>query len=174
MGRLYYSEDSKAYSGIYTSKWKLYRSNGDHEKFHNCTHLPTNHHSVCLPLLSACKNLSTAELHKLNWQGKQGFWPWFLLTLGVVRQGEQADAGGSGPRSKHSDPAGVSSEGCDVLLHPAQSLDLIQQAVVPFCRLVTCAKKSYRQTEREMLLLHMVEHIVLKTYMKLKLKFSVE
>lgn len=50
----------------------------------------------------------------------------FLLTLGVVRQSEETDARSSGSGSEHGHPVWVSSEGRDVLLDPAQSLDLVQ------------------------------------------------
>ena len=65
-----------------------------------------------------------------------------VCTLRVVGQGEQADAGGPGPRAEHGDPVGVSSEGGDVLLDPAQGLDLVQQPVVPLGRLVTRAQEA--------------------------------
>lgn len=70
-----------------------------------------------------------------------------LRTFRVVRQGEQADAGGPGPGSEHRDPVGVSAKGRDVLLHPAESLDLVQQAVVPFGCLVTCAEETCSRRE---------------------------
>lgn len=64
-----------------------------------------------------------------------------------MRQSEQADAGGPGSRSENRDPVGVSAKGRDVLLHPAESLDLVQKAVVPFSCLVTCAEKACSQGE---------------------------
>lgn len=66
-------------------------------------------------------------------------------TFRVVRQGEQADTGGPGSGPKHGDPVWVSTEGCNVLLHPPKSLNLIQQAVVPFSCLVTCTQESCGQ-----------------------------
>lgn len=63
-------------------------------------------------------------------------------------QGEQAHAGGAGSRTKHGDPVRVPAESCNVLLHPAKGLDLIQQAIIPFCRLVTCAEKSCTDRDR--------------------------
>ena len=161
----------KAYSGVYTGKWKLYRSTGDFEKFHNLkchgfhsTHLLTNHYGCQTTDLPALYLLKPSYV-------KQKAASLFILTLGVVRQGEQADTGGSGPGSKHGDPARVSSECCDVLLHPAQRLDLIQQAVVPFRRLVTCAEESCGRTEREMLL-RMVDNLIKRSVENWAVKMS--
>lgn len=61
----------------------------------------------------------------------------------MVGEGEQADAGGSDPRTEHSDAVGVSSEEADVLANPPQSLDLVQEPVVPFSSLVTSAEEAY-------------------------------
>lgn len=74
---------------------------------------------------------------------------WFLLTLRVMGQGEQAHTGGAGSRTEHGDPVWVPAESCNVLLHPPKGLDLIQQAIIPFRRLVTCAEKSCTGRERE-------------------------
>lgn len=74
---------------------------------------------------------------------------WFLLTLRVMGQGEQAHTGGASSRPEHSDPVWVPAESCNVLLHPPKGLDLIQQAIIPFCRLVTCAEKSCAERERK-------------------------
>lgn len=74
---------------------------------------------------------------------------WFLLTLRVMGQGEQAHTGGAGSRTEHGDPAGVPTESCNVLLHPPKGLDLIQQAIIPFGRLVTCAEKSCTERGKE-------------------------
>lgn len=72
-----------------------------------------------------------------------------VLTLRVMGQGEQAHTGGAGARTEHGDPVRVPAESGDVLLHPAKGLDLIQQAIIPFCRLVACAEKSCTERERE-------------------------
>ena len=64
------------------------------------------------------------------------------VTLRVVGQGEKADARGPGPGAEHGDPVRVSTEGGDVLLDPAQGLDLVQQAVVPLGRLVSRAQEA--------------------------------
>ena len=42
-----------------------------------------------------------------------------LLTFWVVRQGQEADAGGARARAEDGDSLGVSTEGPDVLLDPA-------------------------------------------------------
>lgn len=57
-------------------------------------------------------------------------------------EGEQADAGGSDPRTEHSDAVGVSSEEADVLADPPQSLDLVQEAVVSFSGLVARTEEA--------------------------------
>ena len=42
-----------------------------------------------------------------------------LLTFRVVRQGQEADAGGARARAEDGDSLGVSTEGPDILLDPA-------------------------------------------------------
>lgn len=64
------------------------------------------------------------------------------LTFGVMRQDEQVDAGRSGARAEDGDPLVVAPEVADVFVEPAQSLDLIQQAVVPFSRLIAGAQET--------------------------------
>lgn len=68
----------------------------------------------------------------------------------MVGEGEQADTGSSDPRTEHSDAVGVSSEEADVLADPPQSLDLVQEPVVPFSSLVTRTEEAcstYRNYE---------------------------
>lgn len=72
---------------------------------------------------------------------------WFSLTFRVVRQGEEANTWCTSARSKHSDPVWISAEGSNIVLHPAQSMNLIEQAIVPFRSLVTCAEKPCRKAE---------------------------
>lgn len=60
----------------------------------------------------------------------------------MVGEGEQADAGSSNPRTEHSDAVGVSSEEADVLADPPQSLDLVQEPVVPFSSLVARTEEA--------------------------------
>lgn len=64
------------------------------------------------------------------------------LTFRVMGQDEQVDAGCSGARAEDGDPLVVASKMADVFVEPAQSLDLIQQAVVPFSRLIACAQET--------------------------------
>ena len=56
-----------------------------------------------------------------------------------MRQGQEADAGGARTRAEDGDSLGVPTEGPDVLLDPAQGLDLIQEPVVAFGRLIAGA-----------------------------------
>lgn len=57
---------------------------------------------------------------------------------------EEVHTGSSGPRAKDGDSLWVSSKVADVFIEPAQSLDLVQQAIVPLRRLVPCAQKACR------------------------------
>ena len=59
----------------------------------------------------------------------------------MVGQREQADAGGPDPGSEDRDATWVPAEIADVLTDPTQGLDLVQESVVPFGRLVTCAEE---------------------------------
>ena len=61
-----------------------------------------------------------------------------------MRQGQEADAGGARTRAEDGDSLGVPTEGPDVLLDPAQGLDLIQEPVVAFGRLIAGAQKACR------------------------------
>ena len=61
-----------------------------------------------------------------------------------MRQGQEADAGGSRARAEDGDSLGVPTEGPDVLLDPAQGLDLVQEPVVAFGRLIAGAQKACR------------------------------
>ena len=60
----------------------------------------------------------------------------------MVRQDEQVDAGASGPGAEDGDAFGVAAEVSDVLVEPAQGLDLVQQPVVPLGRLVPSAQEA--------------------------------
>lgn len=64
------------------------------------------------------------------------------LTLRVVREDEEVDAGGPGPRAEDGDPLWISAEVADVLVQPAQRLDLVQQAVVSFGGLIAGAEET--------------------------------
>lgn len=61
----------------------------------------------------------------------------------MVREDEEVDAGGSGPGAEDGDPLGVSAEVADVLVEPAQRLDLVQQAVVALGRLIAGAEEAW-------------------------------
>lgn len=62
----------------------------------------------------------------------------------MVGEDEKVNTGGAGSGAKDSDSLWVSSEVADVFIEPAQSLDLVQQAIVPLSRLVPCAQKPCR------------------------------
>lgn len=64
------------------------------------------------------------------------------LTFRVMGQDEQVDAGRSSARAENGDPLVVASKMADVFVEPAQSLDLIQQAVVPFSCLIAGAQET--------------------------------
>ena len=72
------------------------------------------------------------------------------LTLRVMGQDQQVDAGRPGAGAEDSDPLLVAPEMADILVEPAQSLDLIQQAVIPFSRLISSAQKACRRRAREL------------------------
>lgn len=66
-----------------------------------------------------------------------------ILTLWVVGQRQQTDTRSSDPRPKDGYAAWISSEVTDVFTDPAQSLNLIQEAVVSLRRLVTSTEESW-------------------------------
>lgn len=68
-----------------------------------------------------------------------------------MRQDEEVHAGGSCSGAKDGDPLRVSAEVSDVLVEPTQSLNLVQQAVVPLSRLISGAEETWvvqNQNER--------------------------
>lgn len=67
------------------------------------------------------------------------------LTLRVVWEDEEVDAGGPGSRAEDGDPLWISAEVADVLVEPAQRLDLVQQAVVSFGGLIAGAEETCTQ-----------------------------
>lgn len=75
----------------------------------------------------------------LKWE-----WQWQNLTLRVVGEDEKVHTGGTGSGAKDGDSLWVSSKVANVFIEPAQGLDLVQQAIVPFSRLVPCAQKPCR------------------------------
>lgn len=65
-----------------------------------------------------------------------------LITFRVVREDEEVDAGRPSSGTEDGDPLWVSSEVADVLVEPAQGLNLVQQAVVPLSRLVAGTEEA--------------------------------
>lgn len=61
------------------------------------------------------------------------------FTLGVVGEDEEVHTGGAGSGAKDGDSLRVSTKVANVFIEPTQGLDLVQQAIVPFSRLVPCA-----------------------------------
>lgn len=72
-----------------------------------------------------------------------------FLTLRVVREDQEVDARGPGARPEDGDPLGVSAKVADVLVEPAQGLDLVQEAVVPLGRLVAGAQETCERQKVE-------------------------
>lgn len=64
------------------------------------------------------------------------------FTLRVVREDEEVDAGGPSSRAKDGNPLRVSAKVAYVLVEPTQSLDLVQQAIVPLSRLISGAQEA--------------------------------
>lgn len=61
----------------------------------------------------------------------------------MVREDEEVDAGGPGSGAKDGDPLGISAKVANVLVEPAQGLDLVQEAIVPLCRLITGTEETW-------------------------------
>ncbi len=68
-------------------------------------------------------------------------------TFRMMGQDEKVDARGSSPRAKYGDSLWVSSEVSNVLVEPSQSLNLVQQPIIPLCRLISSAQKTYGEQE---------------------------
>lgn len=64
------------------------------------------------------------------------------FTLRVVREDEEVDTGGPSSRAEDGDPLRVSAKVAYVLVEPTQSLDLVQQAIVPLSRLISGAQEA--------------------------------
>lgn len=64
------------------------------------------------------------------------------FTLRVVREDEEVDAGGPSSRAEDGNPLRVSAKVAYVLVEPTQSLDLVQQAIVPLSRLISGAQEA--------------------------------
>lgn len=70
-------------------------------------------------------------------------------TFRVMGQDEKVDARGSGPGSKYGDSLWVSSKVADVLIEPAQSLNLVQQPIIPLSELISSAQKTCKERESQ-------------------------
>lgn len=64
------------------------------------------------------------------------------FTLRVVREDEEVDTGGPSSRAEDGDPLRVSAKVAYVLVEPTQSLNLVQQAIVPLSRLISGAQEA--------------------------------
>lgn len=72
------------------------------------------------------------------------------VTLRVVRQDEQIDAGGPSSGAKDGDPLRVPAEVADVLVEPTQGLNLVQQAIVPLSGLISSTEEAWAFVESKM------------------------
>lgn len=66
----------------------------------------------------------------------------------MVREDQKVDTGGPRSRSKDGDALGVTPKVGNVFAEPAQGLDLVQEAVVPFRSLVPGAEKTWEERRR--------------------------
>lgn len=64
------------------------------------------------------------------------------LTLRVVGEDEEVDAGRPSSGAEDRDPLWVSAKVTDVLIEPTQGLDLVQEAVVPLSGLIPSAEEA--------------------------------
>lgn len=60
-----------------------------------------------------------------------------------MREDEEVDAGRPSSGTEDGDSIRVAAKVADVLVEPAQRLNLVQQAVVPLGGLITCAEKAW-------------------------------
>lgn len=68
-----------------------------------------------------------------------------LLTLRVMRQREEADTGRANARAKDGDTAGITTEEGDILAHPAEGLDLVEEPIVALGSLIASAQETWIQ-----------------------------
>lgn len=115
---------------------------------------------MCFRLFIEITNMPCGEIHyplcpKMLIPHEQGIWllmwpwQWNKLTLWVVGEDEQVHTGSTSSWTKNGDSLWVSSKVADVFIEPAQGLDLVQQAIVPFSRLVPRAEKTCRVNENK-------------------------
>ena len=64
------------------------------------------------------------------------------VALRVVGERQEVDTRRPGPWAKHCDAQGVAAKGRNVLTGPAESLDQVEEAVVPLGRLVSRAQEA--------------------------------
>lgn len=64
------------------------------------------------------------------------------FTLRVMREDEEVDTRGPSSRAEDGDPLWVSAKVAYVLVEPTQSLNLVQQAIVPLSRLISGAQEA--------------------------------
>lgn len=67
----------------------------------------------------------------------------------MMGQDEKVYTGSTGSGAKDRDSLWVSSKVLNVFIEPAQSLDLVQQTIVPLSRLVPRAQKSCRVNKKK-------------------------
>lgn len=72
------------------------------------------------------------------------------ITLGVVWEDEEIDAGSPSSGAKDGDPLWVSAEVADVLVEPTQGLNLVQQAIVPLSGLIASTEEAWAFVETKM------------------------
>lgn len=65
------------------------------------------------------------------------------ITLRVVREDEEVDAGRPSSGAEDGDPLRVSAEVADVLVEPTQGLNLVKQAVVPLSGLIAGTEEAW-------------------------------
>lgn len=68
-----------------------------------------------------------------------------LLTLRVMRQGEEADTGCTNARAKDGNTAGIAAEEGNILAHPTEGLDLVKEPIVAFGSLISSAQETWSQ-----------------------------
>lgn len=62
----------------------------------------------------------------------------------MVREDEEVDTGSPSSRAKDGDPLRVSTKVADILVEPAKSLDLVQEAIVPLGGLITGTEETWK------------------------------
>lgn len=60
----------------------------------------------------------------------------------MVREDEEVDAGSACSRAKDGDPLWVATKVAYVFVEPAESLNLVKQAIVPLSRLIASTEEA--------------------------------